>query len=128
MTEEERWAIVEYLKSIPEEAGRVTPFGGPPDAKTGHGPWVESLSCLRLVQTIQLIMEQRNVRPYRWAKADRRSRIDLTDLFAFTSPENAGRTVLAANVFPSAGTSAMFSNAINHSIVVRRATVAGPWR
>jgi len=50
---------------------------------------------------------------------------DLTDLFAFTSPENAGHTVLAANVFPSAGASAMFSNAVNHSFVVRRATVAG---
>jgi mono/diheme cytochrome c family protein len=30
LTEEQRWALVEYLKSIPEEAGRVTPFGGPP--------------------------------------------------------------------------------------------------
>jgi hypothetical protein len=30
LTDEERWALVEYLKSIPEEAGRVTPFGGPP--------------------------------------------------------------------------------------------------
>src|SRR4051794_40370517 len=50
---------------------------------------------------------------------------DLTDLFAFTSPENAGHTVVALNVFPSAGTSAMFSNAINHSIVLRRVTVAG---
>jgi hypothetical protein len=39
LTEEERWALVEYLKSIPEEAGRVTPFGGPPDAKTGHVWW-----------------------------------------------------------------------------------------
>jgi len=29
-TDEQRWAIVEYLKSIPEEPGRVTPFGGPP--------------------------------------------------------------------------------------------------
>jgi hypothetical protein len=29
LTEEQRWAIVEYLKSIPEEPGRVTPFGGP---------------------------------------------------------------------------------------------------
>ncbi len=29
LTDEQRWAIVEYLKSIPEEAGRVTPFGGP---------------------------------------------------------------------------------------------------
>ena len=33
LTDEQRWAIVEYLKSIPEEAGRVTPFGGPPKAK-----------------------------------------------------------------------------------------------
>jgi hypothetical protein len=39
LTEEERWALVEYLKSIPEEPGRVTPFGGPPDAKTGHVKW-----------------------------------------------------------------------------------------
>jgi hypothetical protein len=51
--------------------------------------------------------------------------IDLTDLFAFTSPENPGRTVLAANVFPSAGANAMFSNAVNHSLVVRRVSVAG---
>ena len=51
--------------------------------------------------------------------------IDLTDLFAFTSPEDASRTVLVANVFPSAGVSAMFSNVVNHSIVVRRMTVAG---
>jgi hypothetical protein len=39
LTEEQRWAIVEYLKSIPEEAGRVTPFGGPPNAVTGKAPW-----------------------------------------------------------------------------------------
>jgi hypothetical protein len=50
---------------------------------------------------------------------------DLTDLFAFTSPENPSRTVLAANVFPTCGVDAIFSNAINHSIVVRRAKVAG---
>jgi Domain of unknown function (DUF4331)/Polyketide cyclase / dehydrase and lipid transport len=50
--------------------------------------------------------------------------IDLSDLFAFTSPEDASRTVLAANVFPSAGVSAMFSNVVNHSIVVRRMSVA----
>ncbi|MGA8037808.1 MAG: SRPBCC family protein [Candidatus Acidiferrales bacterium] len=50
---------------------------------------------------------------------------DLTDLFAFTSPENSAHTVLAANVFPSAGVTAMFSNAVNHSIVVRRASLAG---
>ena len=50
---------------------------------------------------------------------------DLTDLFAFTSPENPSRTVVAANVFPTCGTDAIFSNAINHSIVIRRAKVAG---
>ncbi len=50
---------------------------------------------------------------------------DLTDLFAFTSPENPAKTVLAANVFPTCGADAMFSNVIDHSIVVRRAKVAG---
>ena len=39
LTEEQRWALVEYLKSIPGEAGRVTPFGGPPNAKTGTARW-----------------------------------------------------------------------------------------
>ncbi len=39
LTDAQRWAIVEYLKSIPEEAGRVTPFGGPSNAVTGHPKW-----------------------------------------------------------------------------------------
>jgi hypothetical protein len=39
LTDEQRWELIEYLKSIPEEAGRVTPFGGPPDAHTGHVMW-----------------------------------------------------------------------------------------
>jgi Polyketide cyclase / dehydrase and lipid transport/Domain of unknown function (DUF4331) len=51
--------------------------------------------------------------------------VDLTDLFAFTSPETPSHTVLAANVFPSAGVSAVFSNAVNHSIVVRKVTAVG---
>src|SRR6188472_1428430 len=50
---------------------------------------------------------------------------DVSDLFAFTSPENPDRTVLAMCVFPSAGEDAVFSNAIDYSIVVRRVTVAG---
>jgi Domain of unknown function (DUF4331) len=50
---------------------------------------------------------------------------DVTDLFAFTSPENPARIVLAMCVFPSVGENAIFSNVINHSIVVRRVTVAG---
>ena len=35
LTDAQRWALVEYLKSIPEEPGRVTPYGGPPNARTG---------------------------------------------------------------------------------------------
>ena len=50
---------------------------------------------------------------------------DITDLFAFTSAENPARTVLAVDVFPTCGNEAIFSNAITHSIVVRRAKVAG---
>jgi len=50
---------------------------------------------------------------------------DLTDFFAFTSPENPGRTVLAACVFPYAGENAIFSNVIDYSMAVRRVTVAG---
>src|SRR5262252_8196083 len=50
---------------------------------------------------------------------------DLTDLFAFMSPENPAYAVLAACVFPSAGEDAIFSNIINYSIAVRRVTVAG---
>src|SRR5262245_15174077 len=50
---------------------------------------------------------------------------DITDLFAFTSPENPARTVLAMCVFPSAGEDAIFSNVIDHAIAVRRVTVAG---
>src|SRR5215475_2012322 len=50
---------------------------------------------------------------------------DVSDLFAFTSPENPGRTVLAMCVFPSAGESAVFSNVIDYSIALRPVTVAG---
>ena len=44
---------------------------------------------------------------------------DVTDLFAFTSPEDPGRTVLAMCVFPSAGESAMFSNVIDYALAIR---------
>jgi hypothetical protein len=50
---------------------------------------------------------------------------DITDLFAFTSPENPARTVLAMGVFPYAGENAIFSNVIDYSIAVRRVSVAG---
>src|SRR5262249_26719395 len=50
---------------------------------------------------------------------------DVTDLFAFTSPEKPARTVLAMCVFPSAGETAVFSNIIDYVIAVRRVRVAG---
>src|SRR5215831_16261700 len=50
---------------------------------------------------------------------------DITDLFAFTSPEIPARTVLALCVFPSAGESAVFSNVIDYAIAIRRVTVGG---
>ncbi|MFT3717347.1 SRPBCC family protein [Pseudorhodoferax sp.] len=50
---------------------------------------------------------------------------DISDLFAFTSPEDPSRTVVALDVFPGAGADAVFSNAIDHAIAIRRVTVAG---
>ena len=50
---------------------------------------------------------------------------DISDLFAFTSPENPARTVLALCVFPSAGEDAMFSNVVDYAIALRRMTVGG---
>src|SRR5262244_347169 len=50
---------------------------------------------------------------------------DVTDLFAFTSPEDPARTVLAVCVFPSAGESAMFSNVIDYAMAIRGVTIGG---
>lgn len=50
---------------------------------------------------------------------------DVTDLFAFMSPENPARTVLAGCFFPSAGEHAIFSNVVDYSIAMRRVSVAG---
>ena len=38
LTDDERWALVEYLKSIPETPGRVTPFGGWPEGTLPQKP------------------------------------------------------------------------------------------
>jgi hypothetical protein len=38
LPEDDRWALVEYLKSIPDEPGRVTPFGGPPETGSPQKP------------------------------------------------------------------------------------------
>jgi mono/diheme cytochrome c family protein len=41
LTEEQRWALVEYLKSIPETDAQITPFGGPAHVRPGHSSWAE---------------------------------------------------------------------------------------
>ncbi len=41
LTDEQRWDLIEYLKSIPEQAAQITPFGGPPNARTGHAKWAQ---------------------------------------------------------------------------------------
>jgi hypothetical protein len=38
LSDDQRWALVEYLKSIPEEPGRITPFGGPPAVDSPQKP------------------------------------------------------------------------------------------
>jgi hypothetical protein len=50
---------------------------------------------------------------------------DLSDLYAFQSPERTDHTVLIADVFPFAGDSAFFSDAVNYVIAMRRVQVAG---
>jgi hypothetical protein len=49
--------------------------------------------------------------------------IDLTDVFAFTSPENPDRTVVVLNVFPGAGESSWFSNAAYYSLVLKKVKI-----
>src|SRR6266478_3470883 len=53
---------------------------------------------------------------------------DITDVFAFPSPENPRHLVLIMNVFPYAGPSACFSDAVTYRFRVRsvsRASSAG---
>lgn len=51
--------------------------------------------------------------------------VDLTDLFSFHSPADPKRIVLIANVFPFAGETALFSNAVNYSIAIRPVKILG---
>ena len=129
LTDDQRWALVEYLKSIPEEPGRVTPFGGPEGAclrsrnvsDQGMSALVVAIGDEFRRVTAEHAMSDHIDGPRQIGDPS----ADITDLFAFTSPENPARTVLAANVFPTCGIDAIFSNAIDHAIVVRRVTVAG---
>ena len=50
--------------------------------------------------------------------------IDITDLYAFPCPENPRHLVLIMNVFPYAGPSALFSDAVIYRFRVRPVSIA----
>lgn len=56
--------------------------------------------------------------------------VDITDMYAFPSPQRPGTLVLVLNVFPFAGMSALFSDAVDYRFRVRPTTIgsdaAGP--
>ena len=106
LSDDARWAIVEYLKSIPDTAAQATPYGGPANPVRA---WLDPGF------TMCAIRGRITVRPKTGARGNSMSdhvdgprttadpAIDLTDLYAFVSPENPKRMVLIANVFPGAG-------------------------
>src|SRR2546427_4717276 len=49
---------------------------------------------------------------------------DITDVFAFPSPENPRHLVLIMNVFPYAGPSACFSDAVIYRFRLRSLSIA----
>jgi len=53
---------------------------------------------------------------------------DIADVFAFPSPERAGRVALVLTVFPSAAVTSLFSDAITYRFRIRPVTVAGTKR
>jgi Domain of unknown function (DUF4331) len=51
---------------------------------------------------------------------------DITDVFAFTSPEDASRVVLAMAIAPYASASARFASGVDYVFRVRRVTAPSP--
>src|SRR5258706_9900722 len=54
--------------------------------------------------------------------------IDITDVFAFPSPDSPRHLVLIMNVFPYAGLSAVFSDAVIYRLRVRSVSLASDRR
>lgn len=50
--------------------------------------------------------------------------VDITDMYVFPSPERPGTLVLVLDVFPSAGPTALFSDAVDYRFRVRPASIA----
>ncbi len=51
---------------------------------------------------------------------------DITDVFAFTSPENPTHVILAMTVTPYASTTSTFSSAVDYVFRIRRVTAPSP--
>lgn len=51
--------------------------------------------------------------------------LDISDLFAFTSPEQPGHLVMVMNTLPLASESSWFADAFEYSIVVKPVSIAG---
>ncbi|MBU2663873.1 DUF4331 domain-containing protein [Actinoplanes bogorensis] len=51
--------------------------------------------------------------------------VDLTDLYAFVSPERPGWLTVVANVFPQATSESLFSDAVDYRVLVRPIAAAG---
>jgi hypothetical protein len=51
--------------------------------------------------------------------------VDITDLYAFPSPERPGNLVLVMDVFPMATSHSLFSNVLTHRFRLRPVTVSG---
>jgi hypothetical protein len=51
---------------------------------------------------------------------------DITDVYAFTSPETAGHVVLVMNVFPLATSAAKFSDKVEYNFRIREITGTSP--
>ena len=74
LTDEQRWALVEYLKSIPEEGRPRHPVRRPAGRSSpGMSRWRRQRDVSDLRETRSEIAESGNVRPCRWPAADRRS-------------------------------------------------------
>jgi Domain of unknown function (DUF4331) len=52
--------------------------------------------------------------------------VDITDMYVFPSPERPGSLVLVLDVFPSAGPTAVFSDAVDYRFRVRPVSIASP--
>ncbi|PZV16951.1 MAG: hypothetical protein DCF20_07320 [Pseudanabaena sp.] len=50
--------------------------------------------------------------------------VDITDMYVFPSPERPGSLVLVLDVFPSAGSTALFSDAVDYRFRVRPTSIA----